>query len=425
MLTAYVIKLYEKFINIYYECAPKTVKKVLSPPLLFVKYRVLKRMKHLSLPLYVVKGKEKSGGADLTILFLGDENSLMYLSDVLFQSEPYKRFIDEVFILKIDKKIKGFKEKVDAVIVETDRFFSRFLRDKGFIVIPAWVDMVLDTSKPLLEISKRFKKSARDDIRIIRKQKYSYEISTESEKFELFYHKIRLPYLTERLGKLALPDTKNYWEIRDIFERHRLLLVKKGCDYVSGTILASSGELTQICYMGILSDSQYLKKGAGSALYYFSILWAKENDVKLLDFGSNRSFFSDGAFRYKRKWGADVRVSSRFFDVFGLKVFDFKSKAVHDLLINNPFPYIDGEGLKGAFFLDKKICSDEVRKVLREYYTPGLSQISIFNVKTGLKEVVNGLLGGCLFEKTVYVSFDKEDVLFDGAFDSVKICFDR
>jgi len=47
-------------------------------------------------------------------------------------------------------------------------------------------------------------------------------------------------------------------------------------------------------------------EGAISALYYFGIRYAFDQGYAAVDFTGTRAFLGDGAFRFKRKWGALV-----------------------------------------------------------------------------------------------------------------------
>ena len=392
MRKIHVKEMWELFLKKYYDKTPIEIKKVISPIVIVLKFRILSRIKHLYMPVYLLAGKEKYGKSDLSILFLGDKISRFHISSVLFSNENTSEFIGKVWLWKTKKIVKQFTNKVDAVLIKTDRFFSECLNQRGFIIMPAWVEMKLDTSRSFEQLLKKFKKSAIEDIRIIKKQEYTYEVTNDSEKFEYFYHKIRVPYLSERLGKLTLPDTVNYGETKDIFQRNKLLLVKDKDKYVSGFFLASYKNMSHACYMGVFQPSTYLSKGAGAAPYYFSILWAKDNNIKLLDFGNNRSLLKDGSFQYKRKWGSTVKISKRFFGIYGLKIINYQKKAIQDFLLNNPFTIIQNRELKGIVFLRNRMTNGESKRIYSKYYTTGLENLYIFSIQKNLKEIAMKLV---------------------------------
>ena len=287
----------------------------------------------------------------------------MFIKYKLFKDTPTIDKICEVYFFDIDKILKLYSKEIEAVFVKTDMFFSGYLNKKGFLIMPAWLEFKLDTSKELKELEKEFKKSAYENIRLIKKMGYKYELTNNPDEFEYFYHEIRLPYLKQRLGELTIPSTTEYDETKDIFQRSNLMLVKENEDIISGIFILKHINSVHACYMGIKNPSYYLPRGAGAALYYFLITWSKENNINMLDFGNNRSFLDNGSFRYKRKWGSKVSVSKRFLEINAFKIYNFKSKGLVDFLINNPFTFIDDKQLKGIIFSNYDLSKIDISRL--------------------------------------------------------------
>ena len=64
------------------------------------------------------------------------------------------------------------------------------------------------------------------------------------------------------------------------------MLIKQKNEYISGMLFTLENKTFKPKFMGIVEDKiPLLKQGLGAATYYFSILWAKENSAKLIDFG--------------------------------------------------------------------------------------------------------------------------------------------
>jgi len=237
------------------------------------------------------------------------------MSTILFSEEPALEKIGSIFITNINSKLRQFTSDVDAVFIKSDRFFSRFLNKNGFIIVPEWINLVLDVSNPLADIMNRFNKSAKEDIRKIKKFNYSYEIFTDRDKKEFFYNKMFVPYIS-KIDKTSTVSKLYFQYMKYLLNRCRLLLVKDKNKYISGGLIRIKKNITQLPCMGILDgDIEYVKRGAISSLLYYHILWAKENNIELLDFGHTRSFLNDGVLRYKRKWGMKIRESKREFGV--------------------------------------------------------------------------------------------------------------
>jgi hypothetical protein len=373
-----ISKIYHKKIR---DRLPISLKKLSFHIFYAFKLYLLVRIKNLKMSIYYVVGSEQQNQSKLTIMFIGEKKSLDYLSSILFSEEPKVEFLEEVYIWNIPKKLHSFSKKLDAVFVKTDRFFSRFLKNNGFIILPEWIEMELDISDSLNNIYKNFSKSARDDVRKIKNIEYNYELSTDTSKFEDFYQTIYYPFIIQRYEHLTIPEATNYPEIKAMFENGYLLLVKEKDRIVSGFILVSSGKTAFFTYAGVNLKDGYLSKGAGSALYYFFIKWTKEHDFNLLKFGGARPFFEDGLFQYKKKWGMTAKISNNMFGVFGCKIINSKTKAISDFLINNPFVYIEEGKLKGMIYIKKIVNRDDVQQIWKKYYTLGLSELTIISIQ--------------------------------------------
>ncbi|RLF50558.1 MAG: hypothetical protein DRN24_06345, partial [Thermoplasmata archaeon] len=332
-LDIFLSKLYYTHIHV---CLPSPLKNITSNIFHIIKLKFLVRLRNLKTPIYIVTGKKKNNHVTSKILYIGDNSSLEYLNEIIFSGETKKQFIDEILIWSFQKKIKKLSPSVDAIFIKTDRFFSNFLEKKGFIVVPEWIEMVMEKNLSSDVFLNRVKKSARDDIRKVRNYKYTYEISTDIKDFENFYHDIYLPFIIQRQKKKIIPEAVDYHEIRSIFERGQLLLVKKQDEIISGSIIHTFGKTAFFTYAGVKTKPDYLKKAAGSALYYFFIRWAMKQGFDTLKFGGARAFLKDGLFQYKRKWGLKCKVSNDMFGVFAFKACENKTQWVNDFIEKNP-----------------------------------------------------------------------------------------
>ena len=344
----------------------------------------ISRLKHLQLSTYYIQGRDKINGLELNVVIFGDKLTLKYICKLLSLDDYKIEEHGKTFIWSIDKKLNKLNRSVDAVFVRTDRFFSRRLQNKKFMILPEWVGMKLDISGSLENIYKKFKKSAKDDVRIVKKRGYSYEISADLEKFVFFYHNICLPYTFKRHGELAQYASTHRPEINEIksmFEKGRLLLVKERDKIVSGVIMTiiHSSKTAYLMYSGVDIKDNYLSKAAGAASYYFVIKWAKEQGFRFLNFGGARPFFNDGLFKYKTKWGMTLDISKRSFGIFGFKICNYKNKAVIDFLEQNPFIYLKEDKLKGMILVKEELDKNGVQEIWKKYNTCGLSGLTIIS----------------------------------------------
>lgn len=290
----------------------------------------------LNLTAYLISGKEKHSGENVTILFLSNENSFSYLPDLIFSEEPQIKRIEKIRIWNISKKLIENTYSIDAIFIKCDRFYSDYLQKKELTTIPELISMNLDISEPFEKIYNKFNKSAKEDIRKVKRYDYTYEISRDLNKLKLFYNHMYVPYTYSRHGKLAI--CANFFTIRHLFERGgKLMLIKLDNKYAFGSLFFIRKDTVIGTHAGIMDEQiDCLKKSISAASYYFSIIWAKENGAKFLDFGTCRPFLNDGLFQYKKKWGAAIEKANGNFEIFAFKTYK-NSRGIKSFLENNPF----------------------------------------------------------------------------------------
>ena len=311
---------------------------------------------------------------------MGDERGVLYLSNLLYSGEPVKERLGKIFIWRIKAGLNLDLPRADLIFIKIDGFFSRFLSRRRFIIIPEWVLFILDLSKPLPEIWKLSKNDTlRANLRRIRKNNYSYEVTQDPVKFKYFYYQMYLPYITKRFEELTV--LISFRDMERVFKKGQLILVKNGEDYLSGYVVRMDYDTILALYLGITKGKiEYLKAGALAALYYFISLWAKERGYKWLDFGHCRSFLKDGVFYHKKQWGMEIIRSTRLRYVFGMKVCNFHQE-VQNFIEKNPFIFMDQEKLKGLILVDQNhpLTLEEVQSLFKTYSIQGLDCLAILS----------------------------------------------
>ena len=290
----------------------------------------------LNLAVYLINGKEKHSGEIINVLFLSNTDSFSYLPDLIFSEEPSIKKIKNLHIWNISKKFSETPSDIDAVFINCDRFYSDYLQKQELTIIPELISMTLDVSEPFEKIFNGFNKSAKEEIRRIKRYKYEYEVYQDLDKLKLFYNHMYMPYTYLRHGKLAI--CANFYTIRHLFERgSKLMFVKLDNEYVFGSLFFIKKDTIIGTHAGIM-DGQIdcFKKNISAASYYFSILWAKENGARFLDFGTCRPFLNDGLFKYKKKWGTTMEKAKGNFGIFAFKTCK-EGKGIQSFLENNPF----------------------------------------------------------------------------------------
>ncbi len=128
----------------------------------------------------------------------------------------------------------------------------------------------------------------------------------------------------------------------------------------------------------------YVKQGAISALYYYTILWAKERGYTELDWGHCRPILNDGLFLYKKRWGMQIQRSNRKHRTLYISINNNRpNRYLEQFFINNPLVCDDRGKFKGLLFLRSKDKDRrrEIEALKRKYFIPGLKGFKVVFLK--------------------------------------------
>jgi hypothetical protein len=327
---------------------------------------------------FLINGKEKYGKKDLSILYFGDKTSVNYFINLAFSEKPQLiKLKKKIYLWNINNIIKEFSPTINAIFIKNDRFFTQFLQNKGFIIIPEWIKLILDVSDSLPAIYEKFNKSTRKDFKKMINSNYDFEITNDYKKIDFFYKRMFIPFNVPKMDISSILGLIQFWYYRILFDECKLILVKNNDKYVSGGLIYIENDIARFPCMGILDgNAEYIEKGAATALKYFQIIWAKKERINRLDFGHTRAFLNDGLFRFKRKWGMHLEESNNIFGIFGMKIVDKKS-GIQEFLTNNPFIYFKKNKLEAIVYIKKNhpITQNEIKKFSKKYFTKGLYQL--------------------------------------------------
>lgn len=337
---------------------------------------------------YIVTGKEINTGTDLSILFISDSTVDLYVIEKIFLKGYKIKKHNKFLIWNIRKLFRDSQTRlknIDGIFIKSHFFYYRFFRKNGFTIIPTFISMTLDISKPIDLIKKNFSSNIKTEINKLKRNGFNYCIYSDIEKFNFFYHKMYLPYINHRYREHSL--IVNYPSMLMLFYREcsNLMLINNDEKHVLGSIFTIKKNIVRGLFSGIIDGNNHNRKqSAYAALYYFTILNAKQIHAKTLHIGTCRSFLNDGLLQYKRKWGASIscpsednRESMQY--VYAFKFFNF-NKGIKSFLLNNPFIYIGKKNkMYGAFFTEKsgKLKPEETRHLEKIYKLPNINDLII------------------------------------------------
>lgn len=325
-------------------------------------------------PVSLFKENTNQNGLNLNLFIAGKGNISAFLLDRLYHTEPKVTRQGRRLIWKLPSINRS---SVNATLIEADRCFSHFFLRQGFITIPEWVLFTMDISMPLENILGKRNKSEKNDFRKMVKYQYVYDVGSDSERLRLFYYKMYLPYTISRFGKLTI--LSSFSEMEDLLDKGELLLVKRGGEYLSGMIIYTAPSIPIVAFLGVMDGRiDYVKQGALSALYYYTILWAKEKGYTKLDFGHCRPVLNDGVFLYKKKLGMKIQRSPRKHRMLFLSINNL-NPYLEQFFTNNPLIYENQCKLKGLLFVKRNAQSteQEIEALKKRYFISGLADFTV------------------------------------------------
>ncbi|MFC1812360.1 hypothetical protein ACFL03_06670 [Thermodesulfobacteriota bacterium] len=367
--------------DFYHEQLPRKLQKI-TFPFLYRMYLLSERLYLLVFDIFpevnIYRNIRYAENPELTVLLAGSEKNCRFLLDQLFTSETKTDRRARIPIWKIPSIDRS---QANMVLIEADQCFDRFMTRRGFLAIPEWILFSMDISMPVDKILKSAKKGHANNLRLIKKHQFQYEVVRDREKLRFFYDEMYLPYITGRYGRLTL--LAPFEQMENLMHRGKLLLVKNETEYVSGMLIHHETSPPLICYLGVRGGRKaYVKQGAISALYLYTILWAKEQGYRELDFGHCRPLLTDGVLWYKKKWGMRIQKSMRRYRTVYLSL--CKPDAdLNEFLIKNPLICVDGGHFKGIIFVHEGHESNhrKIGAIKRKHSISGLEEFEVISLR--------------------------------------------
>jgi hypothetical protein len=255
------------------------------------------------------EGTLKGSSDPACVLYIGRRRNYTYLRRMIFED---CKVTDEqrTSLFSYRKHMERMSSSVDVLLVDIGWPYSKRINRMGaYLEIPDWINMAIDLPDTWEEVVRGFRQTTRNnDLRLIRRNAYRCEPTNDRAALEAFYDSFYVPFVNHKHAADSLVSPR-----RHVLKRGRqgaLLQVRKGDEVVAAGVVYPEGETLFFLWMGLAP--QYIDaapEGAVSALYFFGIRYAFDRGCKVVDFTGNRAFLDDGAFRFKRKWGARVEDS--------------------------------------------------------------------------------------------------------------------
>jgi hypothetical protein len=333
------------------------------------------------LPVWLITGTELHTGENFTICYAGDERYKNYFVRLVFGDQYDEVYYGKNWLHNVFRIAKQKRQNCSMMVLEAREKVSKLIKRKKDFYIPLWVRGEIDIP---LTVSN---KSIKEDMRRIRKNNLTFEVTTEKSQFHRFYHEMYLPYMTHRFGNKALPtrydELMGYWELG----KCELLLVKKKNEYISGQVLVFEENSPRLLILGIKDGNpSYLKFGASSACYHLASSYLAKQGHRSLYLGGSRAFLKDGVLQFKKKLG--LRLISKSVRGFLVKPLS-PSTGLKGFFLRNPFIYTHrGRLYAAAFVEDDEVCScdESLEDLSKSFYLNGISKVNIYPFKVNGSE---------------------------------------
>lgn len=334
-----------------------------------------------SMPCAVTKlrGTIKGGVDRVSVLYVGRRMNYAYLLRTMFEDH---QVLEEKHsnLLMFKKHMETMRKGSDVIIIDLGWPYNAFYNRKGeFLEIPDWVNMVVELADDWESVVRNFRQSTRNnDLRLIRRNAYRFEVTNERRLIEQFYDDMYVPFVNFRHDEDPVFAPKKH--VIQRATQGKLLHVLCGQKIVAAGVLFLEKETLYFLWMGLPPDClEQPPEGAISALYYFGIKYAFDNDYKIVDFTGTRALLNDGAFRFKRKWGAQVEDTFSPSSILMRPANNNENAAT----FCEYFPVLvrNGDGLEALFLRrDETVDEGTLNRLNKQYGCDGVDRMTVVEI---------------------------------------------
>lgn len=249
-----------------------------------------------------LSGVSAMDGAPLHALVdLGSEGEAFW-SGLLFAGRPTRTIVGETRSRIGVLRAGTGRLDADIVLLRIHRFARITAESAGFITMPSWVDMFIDTRGTLEDVLTRSpvgRRTLKSDLRRIAREGLEPRLGS-GDDVSIFLRELYEPYTRARWDTSYVPAPPSW--VRQAPRFCQVLWIERHGERVGGALLEPRGHELRDVAVGVREqDDPY---GVRAAQYYFAIQHEITHGYRRLALGGCRPVLSDGVVRTKRKWGA-------------------------------------------------------------------------------------------------------------------------
>jgi hypothetical protein len=248
--------------------------------------------------------------ANRTVVYIGEPRAVdeERIASMLFTDAPEVVTRSHAFLWQAPDLIRRMAAQVDLVVCEVNDTIplSRAGLELAFSSPPLIRQVIEGIDRPLEAILADIDQHTRSRIRRLETQGFTFTPTQSLADFDLFYQRMYIPYITARFSGRGA-RIQSYETLRRNFTRGALLLVRRNGALIGGGIARMIGQTVKAEQLGVL-DGRYdlVKDGANVALWWFALVWGRDQGATRYDLGSSLPYTANGVFTFKRQWSSCV-----------------------------------------------------------------------------------------------------------------------
>ncbi len=326
-------------------------------------------------PIRLADDRIESSGARLRLLLLGSEERLRDALVRFYGKEPETRLLGWSLLPPTPHALALPPVERDLELIEINRLALERYQAEGHFPIPQWVEFGCPVT---VDEERRYEDAdqwLRQAIRGVQTCGLAPRPSRDPGTLERFYEQMYRPYVLSRYGDATI--LKSPRQARRDFRSGFVLWLERDGQPVAGGLVRIDGSRVVLRAIGMLpSDPDLTGRPVSAAIDFHLHAWAAEHGKAFIDVGHTRPFPRDGVYFNKRKWRMEIRPD--FDGVMNLALrWRRHGPRVRAALAEAPFVYQTRAGL-GVFTLHEvghPMDADEAHKMMRLFWTPGLSSL--------------------------------------------------
>lgn len=325
----------------------------------------------LGIPLSILRGFAQGTDKFHTVVVAGSEPWASYLAQLFFGTPPQREYVGKIRLSALPRTLKRLSDSATLVIARVDELTARVFLPRSYVVVPEWVDLLL-TVPDDFETLTRGNHSLKSDLKTALRNRLTCQVSHSAGDLETFYQVFYVPFVRERHGAYAY--TWSLGMLRYHLRRGVLVWVTQGGQRIAGAVLRAKGAMLQTVAMGTANgDYQPIRLGAATAIYCHAVEYARASGCTEINFGGSRPVLTDGALRFKTKWGMRlVQQAGPCYDF--LIRWEHLDDSIRAFLSKTPLIFRDREQLSAVAYVpgDGPLSQQQAAGAYRALWTPGL-----------------------------------------------------